>query len=57
MSPLRIKNLNKVRFQPENEQKEGNKFYAENSGDLEKVVICSVMNSVRPEGEGSLNNT
>lgn len=58
-SPLRVKNLNKHNYlqAAEENKKDSTKFYGEDSSDLEKVVMCSVISSGRPEGEESLSNT
>lgn len=52
MSPLRMKQNDKAH---NGEEKASSKFYAEgDSSDLEKVVMCSVISSGRPEGDESL---
>lgn len=38
-------------------QHKGSKFYSEDSSDVEKVIVCSVITSGRAENEESLNNT
>ncbi len=55
MSPLRVKNLSKGFFREEG-KKESHEFYGDGFSDEEKVVVCSVISSVR-EGDESLNNT
>jgi hypothetical protein len=47
MSPLRVKNLDKKDLQNMKEKKVVNQFYADDSSDLEKVVMCSVISSGR----------
>lgn len=34
-----------------------NKFYSEDTNEMEKVIVCSVITSGRAEGEDSLSNT
>ena len=31
-------------------EKEANKFYSDESSEMEKVIVCSVISTVRPEG-------
>ena len=45
-SPLRVKN--------KYEETKHNNFYSADSSNMEKVVVCSVITSGRPEGEDSL---
>lgn len=54
-SPLRVKQ----RFEDgkQSNQVDKTKFYSADSSDMEKVVVCSVITSGRPEGEDSLSNT
>jgi hypothetical protein len=53
MSPLRVKNFGRQEF---NDEKNTTKFYAGGGVDdgQEKIVMCSVINSGRPEGDDSL---
>ena len=51
MSPLRVKNFGAKEFN--DDKKDTTKFYADDSNQ-EKVIVCSVINSSRPEGEDSL---
>lgn len=57
MSPLRVKNLEKQELTKEDMKKESTKFYGHDQNDGEKVVMCSVINSGREDGEDSLQNT
>lgn len=52
MSPLRVKNFGSKEFQ---DTKNGaSKFYGESNKDQEKVIVCSVINSGRPEEDDNL---
>eukprot|EP00347_Sterkiella_histriomuscorum_P007962 403346899 len=42
---------------PQHHQQKGNKFYSEDSSDIEKIVVCSVITSGRADNEESLSNT
>jgi hypothetical protein len=39
------------------EERKGNKFYAEDANENEKVIVWSVITTGRAEGEESLSNT
>jgi hypothetical protein len=41
----------------EEEKRTSAKFYGDDNSDIEKVVVCSVISSVRQEGDESLSNT
>ncbi len=61
-SPLRVKNLNADNFaknfeEEKKKKQDASKFYSQDSSDIEKVIVCSVISSARPEGEESLQNT
>jgi hypothetical protein len=55
-SPLRVKSRYEEEKQPKLivEQRKPNNFYSADSSDMEKVIVCSVITSGRPEGEDSL---
>jgi hypothetical protein len=36
------------------DRRTGNVFYPDDSSDIEKVIVCSVISSARPEGDESL---
>lgn len=58
MSPLRVKNFGIREFNNENLNKESNNFYGiDDNSNIEKVIVCSVINSCRPDGDDSLQNT
>jgi hypothetical protein len=58
-SPLRVKTRfdEEKKILIERDERKGNKFYSADSSDMEKVVVCSVITSSRPEEENSLSNT
>jgi hypothetical protein len=56
--PFNRKILNSKITPATSKGQEANKFYSEGSSEMEKVIVCSVISSVRPEGnDESLTNT
>lgn len=52
MSPLRVKNFGSKEFQ--DTKKNTSNFYGEDHKDQEKIIVCSVINTGRPEEDDSL---
>lgn len=52
MSPLRVKNFGAREFN--DDKKDTTKFYSNDNNNSEKIIVCSVINSSRPEGDDSL---
>lgn len=51
-------NSHKQGFQVDKSNKDSNKlFYGDDLSDQEKIVVCSVISSSRPDGDESLSNT